>query len=104
MLKGRVCLMCLVDIVCVCGSLGGSGLDRAELPKITFFFTSFFEGIFFIFTSFLDHFLKVFSYFFHLFFELFFGVVFFQYFSHFFDFIFLCKPSPTRILLQPASV
>ena len=28
----------------------------------------------------------------------------FQDCSHFFEFVFLCEPSPTRILLQPASV
>ena len=38
--------MCLVDFVCVCGSLGGSGLDRAELPKIDLFSASVFGWFF----------------------------------------------------------
>ena len=41
-----------------------------------FFSYRFFKGVFFIFTSFLDHFLKVFSYFHDLFFATFFGVEF----------------------------
>ena len=49
----------------------GTGPDLRFLMS---FSHRFFEGFFFILTSFLDNLLKVFAYFYHIFFETFFGI------------------------------
>ena len=79
------------------GSLGGSGLDRAELSKIYFFSASIFLWFW---HRFWMTFLMIFQCCLHHFFDTYFSTV----FSHFSYLIFSCEPSPTRILLQPASV
>ena len=90
-------LWCLLEqTLCRC--------SRVLAQKVIFFFTS-------IFWRFFLHFYLLFGSLFEGFFILFpslfrdlFWSRFSWYFYHFFDFIFFWKPSPTCILLQPASV
>ena len=51
--------MCLVDLYVFVGLTGDPGLTRAGARFSTLFSHRFFEGFFFMFTSFLDDFLKV---------------------------------------------
>ena len=86
------------------GLRGLPGTPGFRVPNLSFpiFFShSFFEGVFFIFTSFLDHCLKVFSYFVHLFFELFFGVDLFNIFLMFLILSFSANPRRHAFYCSP---
>ena len=99
-LRGRFVCILLTFVVFV-GAKGGSG-DLVKASKtLPFFHIDFFEGFFFIFTSFLDHFLKVFSYFFRLFFETFFEVEFLNIFLIFLILFFSANPRRHAFYCSP---
>ena len=96
----KVC-MYLVDFVVFVGLRAAPGWWAGMSDFQMFFSHRFFEGFFFIFTSFLDHFLKVFSYFYHLFFETFFGVEFLNIFLIFLILSFCANPRRHAFYCSP---